>query len=261
MLEDSLSRFEDHIQRLIEGGFARLFSGRLHPREVAVRLARAMEDNLRQAEQGTLLAPDVFYVRLNPLDHTALLNDGANLVERLQDELVEMARAVGLVLLHHPEVRILADKDIPLHHVDVTAQHAAPRLETTQTMQDADLAQFREIALPEAYLVLENGTRRIPIIHPVINLGRHRDNDIILDDPSVSRHHAQLRLRFGHYVLFDLGSTRGTLVNGQPGAEHTLQSGDVITLANSRLIYIEQLSGPEETSASTQAFPRIVPDS
>ena len=97
---------------------------------------------------------------------------------------------------------------------------------------------------------------------PVINLGRQRDNDVIVDDPTVSRHHAQIRLRFGNYVLFDLGSSGGTTVNGHPVQERVLQSGDVIGLARSRgLLYIEDGGDEAERGApgDTEAYPPVRP--
>ena len=59
----------------------------------------------------------------------------------------------------------------------------------------------------------------------------------MLDDPRVSRHHCQLRYRFGSYVLYDLGSRAGTYVNNQRISEVVLQPGDVIALAGVRLVY------------------------
>jgi len=62
----------------------------------------------------------------------------------------------------------------------------------------------------------------------------------------VSRSHAQLRLRFGHYVVYDLGSTAGTFVNGQRIEECVLRPGDVISLGGVPVIYGEDASkGPE----------------
>jgi pSer/pThr/pTyr-binding forkhead associated (FHA) protein len=65
------------------------------------------------------------------------------------------------------------------------------------------------------------------------------DNHLILDDPRVSRAHAQLRAVQGHYVLFDLNATGGTYVNGQRITQYTLKPGDVISLAGVPIIYGE----------------------
>lgn len=260
---DSLSRFEDHIQRLIEGGFARLFAGRLHPREVAMRLVRAMEDQAREAPDGAVRAPDVYIVRLNPQDHRAVVESGADVTAGLADELVEMARASGLKLARVPEVRLIADARVAPHAVSVTAQHAPEKRETTQAMPLSKLkGPAGQDEVPNAMLIV-NGDRQVALDQAIVNLGRQRDNDIIISDPTVSRHHAQIRLRFGSYVLFDLGSRGGTSVNGHRIQEKVLQSGDVIGLAgNSSLLYLEDGGSDEDADehlGDTKAYPPLQP--
>jgi len=239
----NLSRFEDQIQRVVEGGFARLFAGRLHPREVAVALARAMEDHVYPNESGNL-APDVYTVRLNPVDHDTILHSESDLADQLAAEVVELARAGGLALSRVPEVRLLADADIPPRQVAVSAKHSGSKHDTTQAMPLGEMRQQLATAAPKASLILED-FREIPLDQPIFNIGRQHDNTIILDDSAVSRHHAQIRLRFGRYVLFDLGSTAGTTVNGKPVQERALESGDVIRLADLALIYVEEEPGDD----------------
>ena len=48
---------------------------------------------------------------------------------------------------------------------------------------------------------------------PVVTIGREAGNDIVLEDPQVSRHHARLTLQGGGYVVEDLGSTNGSFIN------------------------------------------------
>jgi FHA domain len=67
-------------------------------------------------------------------------------------------------------------------------------------------------------------------------LGRHLSCDIVLDDLSVSRRHARLRFRDGHWVLQDLQSTNGTLVNRAPVARCQLLPGDEVHVGTMRLI-------------------------
>ena len=65
---------------------------------------------------------------------------------------------------------------------------------------------------------------------PLIGIGRASDNDVILDDPLVSRHHCQLKLQHGAYGFADLGSRNGSFVNGQQVNEIALGPGDVIRI-------------------------------
>jgi pSer/pThr/pTyr-binding forkhead associated (FHA) protein len=94
-----------------------------------------------------------------------------------------------------------------------------------------------------ARLVLDDG-REITLARPVVNIGRRIDNHVVLDDTRVSRRHAQLRLRQGRYVLFDLGSSRGTTVNGQKVEECMLQKGDRVSFGGVEAVYLDDPAGP-----------------
>ena len=73
--------------------------------------------------------------------------------------------------------------------------------------------------------------RRFPIGDAPVTFGRGDDNDIIIPDPAVSRHHAQLRQEADGFVLADLGSANGTQVNGEVITTRHLRPGDEITIA------------------------------
>ena len=249
---DRFARFEDYIQRLVEGSFARLFAGRLHPREVAIHLIRAMEDHAETGEDGAVVAPDVYLVRLNPDDYACLAASQESLTRALASELLAMARVAGLSLLDGPRVRLLADPSVAPKTIAVQALSEAKELrEGTQAMppqppEDGSPA-------PRAHLVEGEGKHTIPLDRPLVTLGRQRDSHIVIESPMVSRRHAQIRLRFGRYVLYDLGSSSGTTVNGRPIREHILASGDVISLAGYTLLYMEEREvSPDE---HTQPMP------
>jgi pSer/pThr/pTyr-binding forkhead associated (FHA) protein len=91
--------------------------------------------------------------------------------------------------------------------------------------------------LPEnAFLIIE-GVKVFPLKQSVVNIGRRLDNQLVIDDPRVSRNHAQLRAINGRFVMFDLNSTGGTFVNGQRANQTVLYPGDVISLAGVALIF------------------------
>lgn len=78
--------------------------------------------------------------------------------------------------------------------------------------------------------------RRVPILSLPFRLGRHPDQDLVLDSASVSGHHAELRATADGIEVADLGSTNGTLVNGEPLAGVArLREGDVLQLATLEL--------------------------
>jgi pSer/pThr/pTyr-binding forkhead associated (FHA) protein len=95
----------------------------------------------------------------------------------------------------------------------------------------------------------------VPLDQDVINIGRNWDNQIVIDDPSVSRLHVQLRRRDHQYLLFDADSRSGTLVNNVRVREHGLRSGDIIQIGETRMLYVEDDddTGDDDLSA-TQAY-------
>jgi hypothetical protein len=66
-------------------------------------------------------------------------------------------------------------------------------------------------------------------------LGRHHACDVVLDEPSVSRQHARLVFRDGSWVLQDLESTNGTIVNGSLVGRCALRPGDQLVFGYARL--------------------------
>jgi pSer/pThr/pTyr-binding forkhead associated (FHA) protein len=98
-------------------------------------------------------------------------------------------------------------------------------------------------AAPKNPQLIINGEQTVPLTDQIVNIGRSRDNQIVLNDPYASRHHIQLRLRFGVYTLFDTQSQGGVYVNDVIVREHRLQPGDVIRLGKTQMVYFEEPAG------------------
>jgi len=88
----------------------------------------------------------------------------------------------------------------------------------------------------QAFLVVD-GSRVVMVDKPVINLGRKKDNHIVIDNEHISRYHAQIRTIRGRYVIMDLNSTVGTSVNGKRIEQTFLKAGDVISLGGVPIIF------------------------
>ena len=92
-----------------------------------------------------------------------------------------------------------------------------------------------------AYLIVDS-RRRVTLASPRVRIGRAHDNDIVIDDPRVSRYHLELRWQaeLERFLAVDLNSSGGTLLNGHPIRQCTLEAGDVLLLGGSaELIYGE----------------------
>jgi pSer/pThr/pTyr-binding forkhead associated (FHA) protein len=77
--------------------------------------------------------------------------------------------------------------------------------------------------------------RTIPLTQPEITIGRLPECEIVVDDPGASRQHARIRRTDAGFVLVDLGSTNGTLLNDAPIQEQVLENGDRITIGQTVL--------------------------
>ena len=106
-------------------------------------------------------------------------------------------------------------------------------------------------AIPQNAILIIEGVRVHPLQEAVVNIGRKFENHIIIDDPRISRTHAQLRAIRGHYVLFDLNSTGGTFVNGQRTKETVLYPGGVISLAGVTLVFGQDSPSPPADRVDT----------
>ena len=88
-----------------------------------------------------------------------------------------------------------------------------------------------------AMLVLIWDGRDLALDKSVTVIGRSSGCDVVVDDPNVSRRHAEIRRLGEGYSLVDLGSTNGTEVNGQRVGETSLMNGDVIGVGTTRLTF------------------------
>jgi len=107
---------------------------------------------------------------------------------------------------------------------------------TTFMLQSAVEAPAR--ATSGACLQIQTGLRAGEtwyLMAPRVTIGRGQSNDLILPDERVSRHHACIEQGGQQFILSDLGSSTGTLVNGQPVTQHPLQPGEVVQLGNTQM--------------------------
>lgn len=248
-----IARFEALAEQWVEGTFARLFGGHIHPLEVAHHVARAMEDACSQTADGTLLAPTHYRIDLHPQDLDALRIRHPAPEEELARSVEDLARQAGMVLPTAPSIVLNPLPDLPPHTVRVHAlQEPAESENERATHQMNGEVPLPSEPSPVHCFLLIGGTRYVSLTAPTVNIGRALDNDVIIEHPRVSRHHAQLRRRYGRYVIYDLESSGGTLVNGYPVQECVLRSGDIISLADFEIVYGEEpVSPPDEPSEET----------
>lgn len=238
MNDKHITRLEAQLEQLVEGVFTGLFRRHINAHDIALKLARGMESSLRAAQENDPrpIAPDKYLIALNPEIQKRLQHHRPDLVQALASHLVELAADAGYRMLHPPTLVFLASPDLPPSAALVKAEHTDTTLHGTAAMQALHIAEASQTPLNPQLII--NGDRVEPITQAVINIGRSSQNDIVIDDPYISRHHLQLRLRFGAYTLFDVESKSGTLVNNVNVTEHRLRSGDVIQIGGTKIVYL-----------------------
>ena len=236
-----IGRFEERLERGVEGFFARLFRSGVHPVEIGKRLLRVMEDGKTVALRRTYV-PNVYRITVSADDYERLSQLEGKLVEELEIFVGEAARQRGWSLPDSPRVSFATDAKLGAGEFRITAEAVSLRKSEAAEPEPVASAPTRAPEPPRpqrrstgpAVLVLlddDKPVKTIPIERRV-RIGRQADNDLVVVDPGVSRHHAEVINSSGTCTLHDLGSTNGTYVNGAVASEHVLREGDRISLGS-----------------------------
>jgi len=246
-----LEDLEARIQRLVEVNLMNLFKARRVESRFAQLMASAMQINLRLQPDRTVLAPNVYVVAVHPSMLIEWQTD-TPLLEELSNALNTAGSEAGYRFISPPTISLAADPSLSQDDMRVLASFSMDRLAETKGMvPDVQSEGIPETVPCNAFLIMQ-GTKVIPLEQTVINIGRHLDNHIVIDDPRVSRSHAQLRVIKDRYVIFDLNSTGGTLVNGERINQSALYPGDTISLAGVTLIFGQDLPASKTREETTE---------
>ncbi len=250
-----LRAIEHKIEALVEGVFGRAFRTNVQPVELARKLAKEMDDH-RQVSVSRVYVPNEYTVFLSPDDRAQFEGYEQSLVGELEEYLGEHARRESYALLSTPNVLIETDEDLErgefgiatrvvqreIAHADEEAP--APEIQAGATMIYKPAAPLLTEGAPPAEAGLEreivslnlNGERH-EIRKRRFVIGRSKDCDLQLDDPNVSRRHAELRQEGATYWIVDLDSTNGIEVNGHRAKRAKLDPGDTVTLGSTTVVF------------------------
>jgi hypothetical protein len=233
-MSQALSKFEAQLQRLIEEGTARLFSAQDLKKQLAASLVETMHGEVQFGDADNLVAPGVYTIYASS-EHAGALKSNESLLDDLSLALKSAATASSVTLTCEPVLHISPSDDLGPGEFRVRSSGLGDALSQTQSLRTPTaLAQPQA---PAGAFLIVGGAQIFPLTLAIINIGRKKDNDLVLDNPAISRRHAQLRVIAGHYHFFDLGSTGGSKVNNTEVKTAALLAGDVITLAGVPLIF------------------------
>lgn len=246
-----LDQLEARIQKLVEDQLAGILPGLKLEDRVIQRLATAVRENIVQQKDDRAIAPNEF--TLIVATDTSPMWKEQSTIDALRNIITTASRDVGLKFVTQPTINITTDDTFSADEIKVLAAHKLEPVGDTQGMQTSTGNEEGEEGdnIPENAFLIVEGVKVHPLTESVVNIGRRLENQLVIDDPRVSRNHAQLRAIKGRFVLFDLNSTGGTFVNGQRTSQTVLYPGDVISLAGVALIFGQDNPPPRPDMAGT----------
>jgi len=229
-----LRKLEARIQELIEIRMLSILPGNKIEQDAIQQIASALYAHISgKTDQET--TPDIFTLIVSPEDVSQWQD------RRILDALKETIQVVGsesnLRFSAPPTLSVTADKTISRGKVRVVTSTKTESLAPTNSMVSGPPSETEDVSVPENAFLIIDGRKVFPLAAPVVNIGRRLENQLTIDDPRVSRTHAQLRSIKGRYVIFDLNSTGGTFINGKRISQTILYPGDVISLAGVDLVF------------------------
>jgi hypothetical protein len=244
-----LQRFEKRLEGLVEGAFAKVFKGVVHPVEILNAMQREAEAHKAILAGGRTLVPNRYVIDLSPYDHGRLAPYAAALAQELAqsqaefigeqgwtvygDVIVEVERGEGLDTgMFRVTAEVYTGGDVaPQSGFDHGGYPSAPAFPQGgyPPPQQSSNAQTPK-------LVFSDG-RHYPMTVGSTIIGRGEQAQLRLPDVGVSRRHARLDFDGNQIVLTDLGSTNGTMVNNQRVSAVALNPGDLIQIGTTSLTF------------------------
>ena len=220
-------RFEQRLEGAVTGAFARAFRSAVQPVEIAAALQREIDNSAHVLSRERMLVPNDFTVELSAPDYERLTPFGTT----LSDELGKLVKE------HVAEQRYTLAGPLTISFVqapELGTGRFRVRSRTQASVTPVAGQRMTETAIRSSDVLLEVNGMRHPIEAPGVVIGRGSEAQLRIDDPGISRRHAQIKIHDtpdgSSVTVTDLGSTNGVIVNG-----HRVQTGKVGDGAEIRL--------------------------
>ena len=263
------------MESLVEGVFGRAFRRQVHPVEIAKGLTKQMDEN-RMVSVSRTYAPNDFTIHLSSADAESI----KAYQSALRDELIQYASTHAQSRSYHlmtpPKVRFETEDSLRFGEFGVTAKltgGTGPRAEGAPEDTSGQTRIFRtekpggdtEGEDQSTAAISPEEAKRHGLAREIVELvlddqnyplegrgpwsvGRSEENDIVIQDPNVSRKHAQLSRLENGFVVEDLGSTNGTLLDGAPIDRERIESGDELTFGGLTARFVRRADGTADSS-------------
>ncbi|MFJ4871211.1 FhaA domain-containing protein [Streptomyces sp. NPDC088757] len=271
-----LKRFEQRLEGLVNGTFAKVFKSEVQPVEIAGALQRECDNNAQIWNRERTVVPNDFIVELSTPDYERLSPYSGQLGDELAGLVRDYAKQQRYTFMGPIKVHLEKAEDLDTGLYRVRSRTLASSTSQPQPpaagQQGRDgygyppagappmpaspppgapghrpqAAAGRSGAMPGPATHGGTGTQvrrwieingtRHQISRPTLVLGRSTDADVRIDDPGVSRRHCEIRTGTPSTIQ-DLGSTNGIVVDGQHTTRATLRDGSRIVVGSTTIVY------------------------
>jgi hypothetical protein len=236
---------ERSLENIFDGLFSRAFKSGVKPLQLGRKLLQVVDSERDVDAQGRRVVPNSYLIQLSPEDREGFADVEPTLLQELTVALREYISQEGYHVEGKARVALRTNPDLRRGKFDIDCRNITPDAAPAQPAEPSPEAPAPAAPLltavpsafdrPPAVLSLPNG-QRIELHEGHYVLGRHLENDIVLNDTNVSRKHSEFVCAAGEVVVRDLGSTNGTKVNGVLiTGEQLLQHGDVINFGTAQV--------------------------
>lgn len=225
-------KVEKSIENVVNGVFAKAFKGDVQPVEIAARLQRELDSEAKLVSKERRLVPNQFDIGLSQHDYDRLTPYTKTINAEIIPQLREHATTKGYIFNGPIRINYELDPSLSTGRFTVASQAVAG---VEQDEESGSVTNLRSAAL----VVEVNGVRH-PLVPPGLTIGRGTEADLRINDPGISRRHAQITVSGTgaeqQLTIEDLGSTNGILVNGQKVARAVLTKGTRVEIGSTRLL-------------------------
>ncbi len=227
-----LQRFEQRLEGAVTGAFARAFRSAVQPVEIAAAIQREIDNSSNILSRDRRLVPNDFSVELSGPDYERLTPFGGTLVNELSTLVNEHVKEQHYTLAGPISITFQQSGELSTGRFRV-------RSSTNAAVTPVQGQRMTETALTRSDVVLEVNGMKHPLAAPGVVIGRGAEAELRIDDPGISRRHAQFKVHTvdGETVVtvIDLDSTNGVILNGRRVSEAAVDNGSEIRLGNTSL--------------------------
>ncbi|MBN2044046.1 MAG: DUF3662 domain-containing protein [Anaerolineales bacterium] len=249
-----LNQVEASIQSMVEGNIIHILGSVDAERELIRQFISEMESATYLDTDHNPVAPNYFSLNV-PHTVFAEIRSNQNLLDKLAVQIMDAGSKAGLKFLGQVNIAVFPHRELSPGDFIVKAIVRDIQVGETVPTIPSSPPGSTFLPAPKAFFIV-GGTKIFTIEEDIINIGRQMDNDLVINQPRISRKHAQVRQVKGRHMIFDLDSSGGTFVNNQRIKQIQLHPGDVISLAGIPLVYghdsISSIADTEEYHPPTK---------